>query len=1807
MKQFYLLTIFLLLLSSSANSAIIHEEDFTDVAPWTVNGGSQNTDYYLLSDGESIISPTIDVCSYTNLSLTLNLRSYGSGTYPTALVEISEDNGNTWSQSFTVPSSGTVPNSYTDYTISLGTVASSELIIRVTKSSGSRDLRVNHAELSGTASSNQCSSDTKAEFSISNDDIVESGATYDIPFLVTNPSSSSATVITLQLIGGDASLTDDFAAIYDNISITIPANTSSYLYSLDINNNSICAPNGNLEFEITSVSGGQGSASVGLQNTFTLSVTDDEGVNGIQYVQDFDGGTPDWTYTEYDENNEATFGQVNSLSNINYSGISGNFFGINDANDEDRIEFATVSTNGMTNIEFSFDYDVYEFDSGDDMFYELFFDGISQGKTQFISGYSNFSQEGTITVSVPNGTNTVAAILYVNQNGGSDYAAWDNIQITADNCLVSAPEIKVTGNLIEILDGDITPSSSDDTDFGDVLVAGGSNINTFTIENTGSEILNISSITSSNASEFSISGITTPTVIPASSSTTFDITFDPTVTGQRLSTITINNDDSNENPYTFVVEGNGTAIPDIILSSNNPAVPITNINQGTDDNIIYAFNLSVTSSDAIFTAFDFTTSGTYAASNITNFKAWYSSDATFNSATDIQLGNQLSSSLGSGSHTFNGFNRNISSGTTAYIFITADIPCDATDGNNLMINAISTSDLTFNSGNKSGNASDGGLQTFVTVPPNDVSNLSSSNCRNEGSTISWNTATGCVDNYLVVASLSSLTTTPSGNGISYTANSIYGIGTAYDNGFVIYKGNGNNVDVTNLSNGTNYTFTVFTRKDLNWSNGVEINCTPTLNYCDSYADASTDDQTGITLVSFNTINNSSSGDPEYSDFTGISTDVTIGLSYDLEIEVDVYGYQNYTRAWIDWNHDGDFDDSNEAYDLGDTYDPDVLAYNSPLSITIPSGASTGNTRMRIATQYFYDEPADPDYSPEFLGPCETTYEYGEVEDYTINIINPCTPVHAISSFTPESGPVSTDIIINGSNFSASSTVSFNGVSATSVQFVNSSKLIVTVPAGASTGKITITESGCSTESSSNFTLLENSSTCYGTSNAFTGLIISEVYDADANNVAYIELYNPGPSSINLDTEDYEIHIRNDNNYVTRVVNLYGTINANETYVVSFGTSTHTCLGYYDYSSSGSGINGDDGVDLVKAGVIIDHVVLPGQTGYSVERLTSANGPTATYNSADWDVSLIETCSGLGTFNSTPPVNAPFIDEDANNYTACSDIDITISVIEGDSSILNDITYQWYFTDGISIGWTEVSDANLPGFLTDGTSDNLVILEDGGSLSSLDGYQFYAEVIENGSCNSFSSATTFNQDIQPYFRSKTGVIGYWDEVVNWEMSLDKITWKDACEPPNYANAFSTLISSNSTIIIRDGIGAPDVAIDSLIIDENATLEIEPDAELEIHKTSGADLTVNGTLIDRANNGNNNGVNFLNNSSWEILPDDTIKFTNNGAKIGYRDNYIGGISNIPSNAHWFYTHSPIDGNVVSTISVGMHYPNLYFESEDVNGHQFTSFTEVLIGNLSNTVIKGDLRIGVSNNSDAIVVLNNNFHSDPIIVEGNLYIGNNSTFSNQTYRSFDGLAETVNYNVQYKEGTGLELKGSAVIDGILNLNNNQTGLLKFSGITIQDVTGNDSINVWNVILDETGSGELDLAIPLVIGNDIALQNGTLDIQNSSIFIKLAGDWINSKAFYNHGNAPVIFMGSSDEEIQSNLQRFYKVEVKNTNNSIVYPINDNVEIENMLEIFTDGHFQTPGNIEVATEKCKVNTNGQLSIKTNGIMKVAE
>lgn len=911
----------------------------------------------------------------------------------------------------------------------------------------------------------------------------------------------------------------------------------------------------------------------------------------------------------------------------------------------------------------------------------------------------------------------------------------------ANSCAPPMPEINLQGNSVTILDGDTTPIVGDDTNFGSADIAGGTIVKTFTIQNTGTAVLNIGAIsfTGTHGTNFTV---TTPpsATVAIGGSTTFQVTFDPTIVGAHNAEISIVNDDVNENPYNFAITGNGFATPNIVLSSSNPAVAASNITQGTTNNVIYAFNLAVTNADATLNNVVFNTSGTYAASNITNFKLWYSTDATFNSATDTTLDNETAA-LGTGAHTFTGFTRLITNGSTGYFFITTDIPCTSTAGNTIVVDAITTADVTFVLGNKSGTAFASGTHTIQSAIPNNVTGAVTSVCENGTATISWAAPAGCSDNVLVFATNGTFTAAiPTGNGGAYTDNAVFGSGTAFDGGFTVFKGTGTSVTVTGLTNGTTYRFKIFTRNDLNWSNGVEVTCTPTLAYCASGATNTADSEIeNVTLVGYSTTisnNTTNACTTGVNNYTAMSADLQVGGTYTVAVEFgDCDGGTQYDGAggvWIDWNNDGDFLDANETIGTA------LVAVSGGnviqnFTINVPGGQPIGNYRMRIVQT--------EGGTLGTINPCGT-FAYGSTEDYTVQVVNACIPTHTVTTFTPTSGPVGTEVTINGTGLTGA-TVAFSGINATIVSNTGT-QMVVVIPAGATTGMLSVRDAQpCAIDNV--YTIISSDVTsCEGAST--TDLIIYELHDEQTGDGGFITLYNGTATTVNL--ADYSIYRAGDyggamSNYAT----LTGTIAPGALGVItvdaaSCGTATNGDLN--------AGFNENDQIQLRNAAgtIVIDdvHAYITGP-GYYMVRNAGALSARTTFVAADWATTPLIAGQCIPSAGLVPPVSTPpTVTTHPSYISSCASTSavLTTAGTEGFAGG-NALTYQWFFAAPGSATWTAVADG---GIYSGATTASLTI----SSIVGVIDYQYYCQIRENlATCYTASnaikitdsSATTWN--------------------------------------------------------------------------------------------------------------------------------------------------------------------------------------------------------------------------------------------------------------------------------------------------------------------------------------------------------------------------------------------------------------------------------------------------------------------------------
>jgi IPT/TIG domain-containing protein/flagellar hook capping protein FlgD len=77
----------------------------------------------------------------------------------------------------------------------------------------------------------------------------------------------------------------------------------------------------------------------------------------------------------------------------------------------------------------------------------------------------------------------------------------------------------------------------------------------------------------------------------------------------------------------------------------------------------------------------------------------------------------------------------------------------------------------------------------------------------------------------------------------------------------------------------------------------------------------------------------------------------------------------------------------------------------------------------------------------------------------------------ISAFAPTSGPAATVVTVDGSNFSSATAVKFNGTAAAGFTIESATRLRATVPAGATTGPISVTNPAGTATSAASFTVI----------------------------------------------------------------------------------------------------------------------------------------------------------------------------------------------------------------------------------------------------------------------------------------------------------------------------------------------------------------------------------------------------------------------------------------------------------------------------------------------------------------------------------------------------------------------------------------------------------------------------------------------------------------------------------------------------------------------------------------------------------------
>ena len=442
---------------------------------------------------------------------------------------------------------------------------------------------------------------------------------------------------------------------------------------------------------------------------------------------------------------------------------------------------------------------------------------------------------------------------------------------------------------------------------------------------------------------------------------------------------------------------------------------------------------------------------------------------------------------------------------------------------------------------------------------------------------------------------------------------------------------GTTATITGLTASTNYSFYVVA-KDAAGNSSASSNIINTttavgtsITYCASQGNNTADEKIG--KVVFSSINNTSTGTAGYENFTALSTNVTLGTANAVTITPSWTGtaFSEGYSVWIDYNKNGVFTDAGElAWSKAASTTTPVTG-----TITIPASATLGTTRMRVSMKY-NGIPTSCEAIP-----------YGQVEDYSVNIVNattdttaPTAPTTLVASGTTQttttlSWNVATDNIgVTGYNVYRGTTL---------LGSVSTTNFNVTGLTAATSYTFTVKAK----DAAGNISVASNAVTVTSTASTSTtsDLLFSEYIEGSSNNKA-LEISNATGAAVNLSIYSIKKQTNGAGSWSTGLA-LSGTLNSGSKFTIVNSLMALSC-----YSTSAANLstsaaemtfNGNDAVGLFKNGVLIDIIGTfnGGTANFSadetIRRKAIVTAPTTTFNKTNqWDVFGLDTCNNLGS-------------------------------------------------------------------------------------------------------------------------------------------------------------------------------------------------------------------------------------------------------------------------------------------------------------------------------------------------------------------------------------------------------------------------------------------------------------------------------------------------------------------------------------------------------------------------------------------------
>ena len=480
---------------------------------------------------------------------------------------------------------------------------------------------------------------------------------------------------------------------------------------------------------------------------------------------------------------------------------------------------------------------------------------------------------------------------------------------------------------------------------------------------------------------------------------------------------------------------------------------------------------------------------------------------------------------------------------------------------------------------------------------------------------------------------------------------------------------------------------------------------------------------------------------------------------------------------------------------------------------------------------------------------------------TQTITPPTCTAAVLSSITPATGPVGTEVTITASSGNLTgATVKFNGIAATIVS-ATATKVIALVPVGATTGVVTVTDSTPCNATTTFTVLTKDITSCQG-GNTATELFMSEITDSNYGSLTYVEIYNG--MNVSKSLSDYSIKVASNGSTTS-----FSTIPLNNVtlapggiYVLGLGvTVSNVCSSVaggdasYANQTYGNGsvnfeTNKNDFIGLYNSGGLIDSwgklgdaswasglTATIGTEGAGFRRKNTATLPNITYASADWTIADFAgtVCANndytnIGSYSFTT-ASVPTITTNPAYLPTCRAGSLTVAGTEGYAGG-NALAYQWYFATAGASSWTAVTDA---GVYTGSATATLSM----SNVSTLIGNQYYCQILENtGTCYTASNAVKISDS------SIT-----WNGT-NWLDVNGAITATSLSRPAVLNANYNTTTNGSfdaCSLVVNAGITAT--------IKANTYINIQND--LTINATATLSVENNGSLVQIDDTGVNTG--------------------------------------------------------------------------------------------------------------------------------------------------------------------------------------------------------------------------------------------------------------------------------------------------------------------------------------------------------------